>query len=245
MLLKNKFFLPIGLLCFRLNKIENKKMNSDQNHCPIKIDNLSIHFGSKQILKDISLCLKQGEKVAISGESGAGKSTILRCVLGYIPFESGKIFIEGEEITTKNIWDLRHFLGYVPQEPDLGQGNVKNVLLVPFQYKANRHLTPEKKQIDELFDKFRLDRELIEKDVSKISGGEKQRVAIITALLLKRRIYLLDEITSALDDKSKEAVANYFKSRRDITVIAVTHDARFKTICNQVFRLDKRGYLKD
>jgi ABC-type iron transport system FetAB ATPase subunit len=215
------------------------------NGFSLKIQNLSVRFESRKVLNDVSLCLKPGEKAAISGESGSGKSTILKCILGYIPFESGGVFIEGKEINVKNIWKLRHLLAYVPQEPDLGQGIVSDIIAIPFQYKANKHLAPDKNKILELFENFRLDGELFDKDVAKISGGEKQRVAIIISLLLKRRIYLLDEVTSALDDKSKAVVAKYFKNHQEISVVAVTHDPHFKSLCSKVYKLDKKGNLKE
>ena len=211
----------------------------------LEIHDLHVTFDSKQIFTGLSAYLKTGEKIAVTGESGTGKSTLLKCILGFICPDSGIIRIAGKDLSSKNVWELRKEIGYVPQEPDLGQGIVESALFRPFQFKANRELVPEKDKIHDLFRRFRLDPDLLEKDITKLSGGEKQRIAIITALLLKRRIYLLDEATSALDEITRQAVVDYLKRNPELSLIAVTHDPHLLSICSRSYMLNKSGRFKE
>ena len=211
----------------------------------LEIQNLHVTFDSKQILKGFSAYLKTGEKIAIIGESGTGKSTLLKCILGFICLDSGIIRISGKELSSKNVWELRKEIGYVPQEPDLGQGIVESALIRPFQFKANRELMPDRDKIRDFFNQFRLEQELLKKDITKLSGGEKQRIAIITALLLKRKIYLLDEATSALDEITRQAVVDYLKGHRELSLVAVTHDPHLLSICRRSYMLNKSGRSKE
>jgi ABC-type iron transport system FetAB ATPase subunit len=100
------------------------------------------------------------------------------------------------------------------------------ILERPFQYRVNR---PFRKNLDwtpGLFERFMLSRDLMNQPVAELSGGEKQRVALISSVLLNRRIFLLDEVTSALDPAAKAAVMEYFLPRADLTVISVSHDTQ-------------------
>ena len=166
-----------------------------------------------------------GEKVHLQADSGAGKSTLLRCILGFVTPQAGEIRIASELLTGHSAWKLRRRLAYVPQEPMLGTGSVAEVFERPFHYHANTHLKANLARIDELMDRFLLSPALLRKDVTEISGGEKQRVALISAILLDRSIMLLDEPTSALDKSSKKAVADYMCSCEGISVLFAAHDA--------------------
>ena len=90
----------------------------------------------------------------------------------------------------------------------------------------------------EMLASFRLEKSLLEKDIGLLSGGEKQRMAIISALLLDRKIYLFDEVTSALDDSNKDALIDYCGERRNITILMVTHDSRLHKHCDRIYSLD-------
>jgi len=205
----------------------------------LEIQNLQVSLDSKQVLSGFSASLQAGEKIAVTGESGSGKSTLLKCLLGFIRPDSGIIRIIGKDLSSKNVWELRKEIGYVPQEPDLGKGSVESALNRPFQYKANKNLMPERDEIYDLFNIFRLDKDLLNKNVSQLSGGEKQRIVIIITLLLKRKICLFDEATSALDDITKEAVVAYLKERSDLSILTVTHDRHFLSICSRSYTLSK------
>ncbi len=189
------------------------------------LNNLTVDFEHVTLFRGVSLSLKAGDKVTLSGPSGSGKSTILRCIIGFVPFE-GTICLNSEPLTAQSVWRLRQKIAYVAQEPDLGPGTVEEALARPFTYKANQELSLNPQEVNLLFDHFLLPASLQSKEMGTLSGGEKQRVALISALLLKRPLLLLDEAASALDTESKGRVRDYLRAQSDITILSVSHDTR-------------------
>ena len=205
----------------------------------IHIDSLSLVRDGRSILNDCSLEIPAGQCVVMTGPSGAGKSTLLRCVLGFDWGDSGKIFIEGDELTAKDIWSFRRKIAYVTQEPDLGNGTVGEVIEKPFSYRANHDIRERVALRKEMFAQLSLSEGLVDKDVTTLSGGEKQRVAIIKAMLLDRDILLLDEITSALDVDSRRAVVEMLGAS-GATMLIVSHDSMMQEL-GRVIRFDGKG----
>jgi len=200
----------------------------------IKIKDLSVSYDGQWVLKNFSLSLAHGEKVTLTGPSGSGKSTVLRCILGLVVPDSGSISILGESINGHNIWKIRHHLAYVAQEPDLGTGTVREIIEKPFSYRANLKLRDNLGRLPSLMERFNLSSGLLDKQMSSLSGGEKQRIALVTAILLDRSIVLLDEASSALDKENKQAVADYFKQAQNITVLSVAHDVEWLGFATRV-----------
>jgi len=205
----------------------------------LEVRNLSLSYQKKVLIHDLSFSLSKGDRISVSGKSGSGKTTLLKCLMGFARPDAGRIFLRGQEIDDRSVWPLRQQIGYVPQEPELGSQRVEDFLNHPFQFKSNRHLRWDRTRIRELFELFHLEEELVEKRTSLLSGGEKQRIALISALLLERELYLLDEITSALDDETKKIVIRYLKERQDLTLFFVTHDTEIKAMSQTVFTLKK------
>ncbi len=203
----------------------------------IEIANLMVKFDGKRLIKAFSMCLSPGEKVTLTGRSGSGKSTILRCLLGFVVPEAGTIHIAGKLLTNETVWELRIRLAYVAQEPDLGTGRVQEIIERPFTYRANSRLRENLARIPEFFERFLLPVHLLDKEIATLSGGEKQRVGLITAILLDRRILLLDEVSSALDKTAKLAVAEFFRSRKDMTVLSVSHSPKNFSFSDRVIEL--------
>ena len=187
------------------------------------------------------MALKAGEKAVLVGPSGCGKSTVLRCLLGFVVPGAGSVYIEGEQLTAGSVWKLRRHLAYVGQEPELGSGTVRQILERPFHFHANAALRGNLGRSPELFERFGLTQQLMDKDTADLSGGEKQRIALISALLLDRRIILLDEITSALDKARTAAVLDYFRARDDLTVLFIAHDAEGFAFADQVIPLHQNA----
>ncbi len=190
----------------------------------IEIDDLTIRFGDRTVVERFSLHLATGDRVTLTGPSGSGKSTILRCILGFIPTTAGSIRIAGQPLTSDSVWQLRTHMAYVAQEPDLGQGTVRALLHQPFAYRANADRAGNLTRIPELCDRLALSPGLLDDEIGTLSGGEKQRVAIIAALLLERRLLLLDEPSSALDSDRRQAVIELLRTVNGLTVLAVAHD---------------------
>lgn len=191
----------------------------------LEIKDVTVRLNRQTILQDFSLSLGTGQKALLTGPSGCGKSTVLRCLLGFVVPQAGSVRIVGEPLTAESVWTLRRRIAYVGQEPDLGAGLVRDILERPFHYRANAALRGNLARVPELFDAFGLARSLLDKEVGDLSGGEKQRVALVSALLLDRNIFLLDEVTSALDPASKRKVIEYLRSRAEATMLFVAHDA--------------------
>ncbi len=206
------------------------------NHPVIDVQTLSLGF-DKPLCADLTFSLKAGAKVRIDGRSGIGKSTLLRCLLGFVRPLSGQVTIFDQRLTRDTVWPLRSRMAYVTQEPDLGTGLARDTILRPFAYRANAHLRPTDKDILYWCEHFFLSQTLLAQDVTTLSGGQKQRVALITAILLSRDIILLDEPTSALDAISKVAVAEHFYGS-DQTVLWVSHDITAFDKADQVITLD-------
>lgn len=203
----------------------------------LEIDRLTVRLDGQLVLRDFSLALEPGRKALLTGPSGCGKSTVLRCVLGFVVPETGSIRIAGQPLTAESVWRLRRHIAYVGQEPDLGTGIVREILERPFHYHANVALRDNLSRVPELFDEFGLARAFLDKEIGDLSGGEKQRVALVSALLLDREIFLLDEVTSALDRASKQAVADYFESRSDIAALFVAHDPEWFSFANPILQM--------
>ena len=188
------------------------------------IDNLNISFGNEIVHKDFYLSVKKGEKLAITGESGRGKTTLLNVLAGVIPDYEGEISIDKIVLSSKTVYEIRSKMAWLPQDTSLNVGSVEDLLLAPFLFAQNKEKKPTKEDISAILHAFDLSEELLLKKVNEISGGQKQRVILASCLLLNKPLLLIDEPTSALDNAVKEKVADYILKQSDITVIAVTHD---------------------
>ena len=203
----------------------------------IEIQGLTVQVAHHVLFRDLTLGVSKGRKVLISGPSGSGKSTLLKCLLGFTQPSSGRILIEGTELSAATVWRLRCSLAYVAQEPDLGTGTVQEILERPYAYHANRPIRRQLERIPEHLAQFHLAPEILAQDITNLSGGEKQRVALISSILLDRSICFLDEVTSALDRSCRQAVLDYFLGGEDKTVLLVSHDPDVQQGVDQVIDL--------
>ena len=191
----------------------------------LKIENLNVHFGSFHALKDVSLEIKDGEFFTLLGPSGCGKTTTLRSITGFIKPSSGKITIDGRDITDipvekRNIGMV--FQSYALFPTMTVYQNIAFSLTVQKKDKA---------QIDrivhECAKKVDLTEEQLVKNVSELSGGQQQRVAIARALASNPPILCLDEPLSNLDAKLRVQLRRELKElqkKLGITMVYVTHD---------------------
>ncbi len=190
----------------------------------IRFAGISVRFEDRLILEDFDLEIQTGEKVLLFGKSGIGKSTIIKLILGFVFPESGEIFLDGKKLDKKTIWDIRKKIAYVNQNLEIGEGKVIEQIKNTLDFKSNSQIKFDIGKIKKLFEYFELDEEFLEKKIEELSGGEKQRIAIIFAILLEREIYLLDEVTAALDEKLKQKIAEYFTENENLTVLVISHD---------------------
>lgn len=179
-------------------------------------------FNGKAVFDGLSFAIKEGEKKLIYGESGTGKTTVLNMILGFEKPDTGTIEYRSNSLTDETIKTIRKDIALLPQNLDIAEGNVFNFVSGVFSLKSTPDLQMEK--LYDLLNEWQLDEDILEKDFGQISGGEKQRLAIIIALLLERNVYLLDEPTSSLDEKLKLRVRDKFLNMNGSTLIVVSHD---------------------
>lgn len=213
----------------------------------VHVENLKKSFGKLEVLKDLSVDIKKGEVVVMLGPSGSGKSTFLRCLNRLESATSGKIIVDGNDITSKDtdINKVRENIGMVFQHFNLfnNKNVLQNITMAPVELKLM-----SKEQANETAKKL-LARVGLEdkKDAypSQLSGGQKQRVAIARALAMNPDIMLFDEPTSALDPEMVGEVLAVMKelASEGMTMIVVTHEIGFaREVADRIIFMDG-GYI--
>lgn len=205
----------------------------------IEIKNLKKKFNNLEVLKNISLNIKEGEIVAIIGPSGSGKSTLLRCINLLETPTSGKILINETDITDKktDIMKIREKVGMVFQHFNLfpHMTVLENMIYAPVNVKGMNKDEAIKKSI-ELLKKVGLE-DKKDQYPNKLSGGQKQRVAIVRALIMEPDVLLFDEPTSALDPEMVKEVLEVIRGlvKIGITMVIVTHEMKFaREVSNRI-----------
>lgn len=198
----------------------------------IIFQNISIKFNDKIILENFNLNIKTGEKILIAGISGKGKTTLLKILLGFTLPNSGEIFVDNIKLNEQNINIIRSKIAYMPQSTPFLNIKVEKLIYTIFNYKQNLNIKVEMVKLIKILKEFDLDSSILSKDINQLSGGEKQRLAFVILILLDRKIWILDEITSSLDQNMKEKVTNYIL-KTNKTVVLVSHD---KTLALNNFR---------
>ena len=206
----------------------------------ITFENLNFKYpkGDSNVLDNININIKQGQKVAFVGASGSGKTTITRLLLRAYDYENGNIKINKVELKEINASDLRTHIGYVEQHVDLFDDTIKNNILLGVNEKTLKVWEEENSieekleeiaklsRIDEFYHRLgekKFETEIGERGI-KLSGGERQRIGIARAIIKNPSILIFDEATSALDTVNekyiKEAIDNVSKGR---TTIIIAH----------------------
>lgn len=215
----------------------------------INISGVTKSFGEVEVLKGISVNIKQGEIYGLIGHSGAGKSTLLRCINGLESYDTGSIKVMDKEVKDLSPKELREFrkdLGMIFQGFNLlRRKNVFENIALPLQVWGydNKYIN---EKVNKLLELVGLE-DKAQSRPDELSGGQKQRVAIARALALDPKILLCDEATSALDPKiTKDILALLYKINKElgITIVIVTHQMEVvKEVCEKV-ALIEGGFLK-
>ncbi|MDF2810068.1 MAG: peptide transporter ATP-binding protein [Microvirga sp.] len=214
----------------------------------ILIDIRDVHksFGSNEVLKGVSLSVKDGGVVCIIGPSGSGKSTILRCINGLIPIDSGIIRVGSFAVeklkSDRELVPLRHQVAMVFQQYNLFPHRtvLDNLMMAPIQVLREDRAVVRTRALDLLAKVHLTGKEAAYP--GELSGGQQQRVAIARALAMQPRVILFDEITAALDPEMVSEVLNVVRdlAREGMTCVLVTHEMRFaEEIADEVFFTDR------
>ncbi len=209
----------------------------------ISFDAVTIGMQGRILMQDVSFSIMAGEKVVLCGKSGSGKTTLLKALVGGARITQGVIRVNGLAVLSENILQIRQELAYIPQEPSVSQETAAEDLLLPFSFKAHSGKEPTTAQIEAVLGRLLLDPVILRQKSATLSGGEKQRLVIARAILLNKRIFLADEITSALDAESKNAVFT-FLLESEHTVLSISHDLEWIGRCNRVFIIEN-GILRE
>jgi general L-amino acid transport system ATP-binding protein len=218
--------------------------SSDAGRPSIMLSQVNKWFGEFHVLRNVTLTVNQGEKIVICGPSGSGKSTLIRCINRLEEHQSGRIVVEGTELTNdvRQIDAIRANVGMVFQSFNLFPHLtiLDNLCLAPVWVKKMPRAEAEKVAMKYL-ERVRIP-EQRDKFPGQLSGGQQQRVAIARALCMNPRIMLFDEPTSALDPEMvKEVLDTMISLARDgMTMICVTHEMGFaKSVADRVIFMDR------
>ena len=210
----------------------------------IVLESVNKFFGDFQALRNIHLSVRKGEKIVVCGPSGSGKSTMIRCINRLEEHDSGRIVVNGHELTdkTQDIDAVRSEVGMVFQSFNLfpHMTVLRNLMLAP------RLVRKKDKAEAEALARQYLDRVRIpdqaDKYPSQLSGGQQQRVAIARALCMNPEVMLFDEPTSALDPEMINEVLDVMKdlANEGMTMICVTHEMGFaRAVADYVVFMDE------
>ena len=272
-LLHRRAMMPIGQLCSLITRYQRARMTKatidrmmdleqevQDDEVPLKRETLSgaielrdvtfIYPGNQYAsLSNVSLTIQPGEKVGIIGRSGSGKSSLAKLLVGFYQPDSGNVLIDGIDARQIDVHDLRHNIGYAPQDIHLFSGTLRENLVYGASYVddetmlrvatltgvhefARRHPSGYNMQVGE-------------RGMS-LSGGQRQAVALARALLLDPPVLLMDEPTSSMDNTSedlvKKALAPVIANK---TLLMVTHRASLLTLVDRLIIVDNGKIIAD
>ncbi|WP_333497051.1 type I secretion system permease/ATPase [Kluyvera sp. CHPC 1.251] len=272
-LLNRRAMMPIGQLCSLITRYQRAKMTKatidrmmdldqevQEDEVPLKRETLSgaiefrdvtFHYPQNQYmsLNGISLKIEPGEKVGIIGRSGSGKSSLAKLLVGFYQPDEGTILIDGIDARQLDVHDVRHNIGYAPQDIHLFSGTLRDNLLSGASYVdeetmlraatlagvhefARRHPSGYNMQVGERG--------------MNLSGGQRQAVALARALLLDPPVLLMDEPTSSMDNTSEDLIKKALTPLvSNKTLLLVTHRASLLTLVDRLIILDNGKIIAD
>lgn len=214
----------------------------------IEYKNVSLRIDKNQILKDINLIIKKGEKVGIVGATGSGKSTLIKILPALIKDYQGKVFLDNNELRKYSVSSLRKHIGMISQEVFIFNDTLRNNLLIAKPDATDEELYEalKKAKADFVFKLEKgLDTNLGEKG-SRLSGGERQRISIARIFLKNPDIVIIDEGTSALDVETEEYIMEEIKKEfSDKTIIMITHRLKVLDIVNKIIVMDNGKIIEE
>jgi ABC-type multidrug transport system fused ATPase/permease subunit len=208
----------------------------------IRLEHLSFSYiEGKEILKNVNLRIRRGEKIAFTGESGSGKSTLVDLIIGLYRPKRGKILIDARELNESNVKSWRRKVGYIPQQIYLFDGTVAENVALEESLDPKRVIEVLKQaNIWEFLEEHHqgLETRVGEGGV-KLSGGQKQRIAIARALYTDPEVLVLDEATSALDTETEEKIMEeIYRVSANKTLIIIAHRLSTLSGCDKIYRLE-------
>lgn len=212
-------------------EIKIKTDNNQNGTAVVEMQHLKKSFGNNHVLRDINLVINRGENLAILGQSGTGKSVLIKCIVGLVEIDAGKLFIYGKnisELKNKELIEIQKKVGFLFQSGALYDSmTVRENLEFPLR-KQLRSIPKEELEsmVKEALQDVGLD-EAIDKTPSELSGGMRKRLGLARTLILKPEIMLYDEPTTGLDPITSKEISNLIlevQKKYNTTSIIITHD---------------------
>ena len=209
----------------------------------IVFENVSFHYGENKIFQNKNVCIEAGERVGLVGYSGSGKSTFVNLILRFFNVEKGRILIDGQDIASVSLKSLRNHVALIPQDPILFHRTLADNIRYGRVEASQEEVIAAAKlaHCDAFIKKSSAGYEaLVGERGTKLSGGEKQRIAIARAMLLKAPILILDEATSALDSVTEKYIQDSLeKLMVNRTTIVVAHRLSTLSKMDRILVFDK------
>lgn len=232
-------------------QVNDKKKKVEGLSGDIRLENITYRYGSRSpVLKNVSITIPEGKRVALVGGSGSGKTTITKLILRYFSPEEGNIKISETDIDDLDLYSYRRNISYIPQNIELFSGTIRENVSLGITGVTDEQLKKAcedagcKKFIEKLPGKYDT---YLDEAGGGLSGGEKQKIALARALILNNKFTILDEATSNLDFISEANVYNtlFSKKKKDCTMLIIAH--RLSTIqdCDNIYVLDQGEIVEE
>jgi len=188
-----------------------------------EVKGLSYQVGETKILNNINLDIEKGKYLTVIGPSGSGKSTFMRILASMISATSGEVLFNGKPISGIEPTEYRRKVSYAFQQPTLFGKTIKDNLAFPFEVRNQEF---DEAKVISYLKMVNLDETYIDKSVNDVSGGEKQRIAMLRNLIFPPEVLITDEVTTGLDTENKRIVHKMLEefNKRGVTILRVTHD---------------------
>lgn len=231
----------------KIKRLMDLKEEKNENHLydldgDIIFHNVSINISEKEILANLNFAIKKGEKIAILGENGSGKSILAKAILGFYPVE-GNIYLNYHNSKQLDKSNIRQYIDFISGEADLFTGTVLENIELGAE-KKEEELEKVVKEAEIYYDINRFDNSyqtVIGEKGIKLSGGQKQRILIARALLRNKPIMIFDNAFNKLDNKTSDKIfRNLKKKYPNTTMIFITHKLEVENYVDRIIKIEER-----